>query len=115
METSVRELKAHLSEYLRRVAEGEEVTVTVRGKPVARLTPILSPKPQQLENEAVARLDALPWIKAGKRGAVRGSDRPIAWPEDEKPLSEIVVEESLSDVPATWPNNFLCGATTVFI
>ncbi|WP_022947928.1 type II toxin-antitoxin system Phd/YefM family antitoxin [Methylohalobius crimeensis] len=93
METSVRELKAHLSEYLRRVAEGEEVTVKVRGKPVARLTPILSPKPEQLENEAVARLDALPWIKAEKRGAVRGSDRPIAWPEDQKPLSEIVAEE----------------------
>lgn len=39
MDIGVRELKAKLSEYLGRVAEGEEVVVTDRGKPVARLLP----------------------------------------------------------------------------
>lgn len=37
MEVGVRELKAKLSEYLRRAAEGEVVVVTDRGRPVARL------------------------------------------------------------------------------
>ena len=38
MEISVRELKSRLSETLRKVAAGEEVVVTSRGKPVAPLT-----------------------------------------------------------------------------
>lgn len=36
---SVAKLKASLSEYLRQVKAGEEVLVTERGKPVAKLTP----------------------------------------------------------------------------
>jgi prevent-host-death family protein len=36
----VRALKDHLSEYLRRVGEGERIVVTDRGEPVAALTPI---------------------------------------------------------------------------
>lgn len=91
METSARELKAHLSEYLRRVAAGEEVTVTLRGKAVARLLPVAVAKTP--EEEAIARLDAMPWIRPGAGGKVRGSDRPIPWPEDEKSLSQIVLEE----------------------
>ena len=42
METStvgVRDLKAHLSEYLRRVQAGERLTVTDRGRAVALLAP----------------------------------------------------------------------------
>jgi prevent-host-death family protein len=35
----VRELKNRLSEFLRRVAEGERVTVTDRGRPVAVMVP----------------------------------------------------------------------------
>jgi len=38
MEVGVRELKAKLSEFVGRAAEGEEVVVTDRGRPVARLT-----------------------------------------------------------------------------
>lgn len=37
MEVGVRELKAKLSEYLGRAAAGEQVIVTDRGTPVARL------------------------------------------------------------------------------
>lgn len=36
---TVSKLKASLSEYLRRVKAGEEVLVTERGRPIARLTP----------------------------------------------------------------------------
>lgn len=41
---SVAQLKARLSEYLRAVRSGEEVTVTDRGRPVARLVPMDLPK-----------------------------------------------------------------------
>ena len=38
MDVGVREFKAKLSDYLRRAAEGEDIVVTDRGHPVARLT-----------------------------------------------------------------------------
>lgn len=43
----VRDLKAHLSAHLERVKHGQTITVTERGKPVARLMPIeqLEPPP----------------------------------------------------------------------
>jgi len=37
IEAGVRELKDHLSEYLRRVQRGERVVITARGRPVAAL------------------------------------------------------------------------------
>jgi len=37
---SVRELRQHLSRYLRRVAEGERLVVTERRRPVAMLGPL---------------------------------------------------------------------------
>ena len=38
----VRELKQHASEILRDVSGGSEIIVTVRGKPVARIVPMLT-------------------------------------------------------------------------
>ncbi len=37
---TVSKLKASLSEYLRRVKAGEEVVVSERGRPIARLVPV---------------------------------------------------------------------------
>lgn len=39
---TVSKLKASLSEYLRQVKAGEEVLVTERGRPIAKLTPAAS-------------------------------------------------------------------------
>jgi prevent-host-death family protein len=39
MDVGVRELKAKLSEYLGAAAAGQEVVVTDRGRPVARIVP----------------------------------------------------------------------------
>jgi prevent-host-death family protein len=41
-----RELKNRLGRYLRRVASGEELLITDRGKPVARLTAVREEPPQ---------------------------------------------------------------------
>jgi prevent-host-death family protein len=40
MEVGIRELRNHLSDYLERVREGDEVVVTDRGVAVARIVPI---------------------------------------------------------------------------
>lgn len=37
MNVGIRELKAHLSEYVDKASRGEDITVTARGKPVAQL------------------------------------------------------------------------------
>src|SRR3954452_7866564 len=48
----VRELRQNLSVYLRRVRNGEALEVTERGRPVARLQPLLD------LHDAAARLEA---------------------------------------------------------
>jgi len=93
MEASVRELKAHLSEYLRLIAAGGEVVVTSHGKPVARLTSVVSAPQTQEDIEAIARLQSLPWIRPGNGKKVRGADRPISWQPGQKTLSDMVLED----------------------
>ena len=40
MNVGIRELKAHLSQYLSKVREGEQIIVTDRGEPIARIEPV---------------------------------------------------------------------------
>ena len=40
MEASIRELKAHLSEYIRHAAAGETVTINIHNRPAAQIVPI---------------------------------------------------------------------------
>lgn len=93
MEVSVRELKNHLSEYLRRIEEeGQEVTVTSHGRPIARLTPI--PPSDEDRAEALRRtLGALSWVRIGEGGKPRGARRPIRTRPDETTLADLVLEE----------------------
>ncbi|HKY16083.1 MAG TPA: type II toxin-antitoxin system prevent-host-death family antitoxin [Microthrixaceae bacterium] len=60
MEAGVRELKARLSEFLGKVSEGEEVIVTDRGRPVARIVPFAG-------ESAVARGIDEGWIDPPRR------------------------------------------------
>ena len=66
-EVGIRELKAALSRYLRKVKEGETVVVTERGKPIARIVPIGIP-------EHIAKLIA--------KGTVSWSGRPFRPPRE---------------------------------
>lgn len=40
MEVGIRQLRNQLSEFLRRVQDGEELVITDRGRPVARVVPM---------------------------------------------------------------------------
>jgi prevent-host-death family protein len=60
MNISIAEAKAHLSELIEQVSNGNEVTITKRGKPVAQLTPIV-PNRKPIDFEALRRLtDSMP-------------------------------------------------------
>jgi len=57
---AVSDLKARLSEYLKRVKGGAEVLITDRGKPVARLVPVFRSKTTRES-----------WIQMEKQGLIR--------------------------------------------
>ena len=46
---SIADLKAHASDYIRRVQAGEAITVTKRNRPVAVLTPLSGAEPGNAE------------------------------------------------------------------
>lgn len=66
MDVSVLELKARLSEYLRRVGEGEEVVITHRG-PVGRTVPI-EREQSTAESDRVRRSHPLFRVRPGRGG-----------------------------------------------
>jgi prevent-host-death family protein len=56
VEVSVRDLRNHTSEVLRRVEAGEPVTVTVDRRPVARIIPLARRRESMPSGEFFARL-----------------------------------------------------------
>ena len=60
MSVGIRELKSNLSEYVTRAAGGEEIVVTDRNRPVARLVPYVGASD-------VERGIAEGWIEAPRR------------------------------------------------
>jgi prevent-host-death family protein len=83
MDVGIRELRASLSRYVSRVKDGEEITVTEHGKPVARLVPVAGER----------KIDRL-----RRQGLIRPARKPKGpLPEPlEVPglsLSEIIIEQ----------------------
>ncbi len=69
---TAREANQHFSKILDAAARGEEVTITRRGKPVARLVPVeVQEDPAEAARRAEARDEALAFIKKGVRGTSR--------------------------------------------
>lgn len=94
MDVPVRDLKSRLSEYLRRVAAGEEILVTSHGREVARLLP---PRPGRRaamsDAQRIAQFRALPWVRAGGSARV-ALPKPLARiRKGEKTLAEMVSEQ----------------------
>jgi len=70
-ETGVRELRDHLSEYLRRVRQGERVTITDRGRPIATLVGVSQDESTELAWGLVER-----GLGEWSGGRPRGASRP---------------------------------------
>jgi prevent-host-death family protein len=65
----IRELKSGLSKYLKRVAHGERITVTERGRPVAVLVPIEEPSAALVQ--AMIAAGTARWSGGKPRGSAR--------------------------------------------
>ena len=87
----IKEVKDNLSRYLASVKAGEEVVITDRGRPVARLV-------REEPGARSIRAALSPLVKEGlvTLPAVRAKRKTISVPEKSlsgKPLSEIVIED----------------------
>lgn len=74
-EAGIRELRDHLSKYLERVRDGEEVIVTDRGTAVAKIVPIEQPRPDdRLVAEGIIEPSkAEKWTRSKKCARADGS------------------------------------------
>jgi len=78
-EIGIGELRAKLSSVIRRVERGERVRVTRRGRPVADVVPVDSPKPAQEgpeRSETMKRLIAEGRVTPAVRSRTRRKARP---------------------------------------
>jgi prevent-host-death family protein len=84
VEVGVRDLKNNLSRYLDRIAHGDEVIVTDRGRPVARLTAVDAP---------TDKLAALVASGAVQPPSDRSRRRPTQRVKATGSVSELVAEQ----------------------
>ncbi|MBK6768520.1 MAG: type II toxin-antitoxin system prevent-host-death family antitoxin [Ardenticatenales bacterium] len=75
--TNVTDVKARLSELLRRVAEGETVLILHRGRPIARIEPAVVGDLSADDAERVNRLAAIGLVRLPTRPADRTL---LTWP-----------------------------------
>jgi prevent-host-death family protein len=83
MEVGVRDLKNNLSRYLTRVGAGDEVVVTDRGRPVARIIPIATER-------TIDRLIAEGLVTPG---ATAKQSAPTARIRPTEPVSPLVIDQ----------------------
>jgi len=81
----IREFKNRLSEFLRRVGDGERITVTDRGRPVA----VIIPPEASAEDEAIVRMvrEGLARWEGGRPPVTRRTYRIQG-----RPISDTVIE-----------------------
>jgi prevent-host-death family protein len=70
MNVGIRELKAHLSRFLTQVRQGERITVTDRGRPIAIIGPTAANADDQ-RIDSMVRDGTLQWEGGKPRGARR--------------------------------------------
>ena len=85
-ETGIRELKAHLSSYLRQVEEGHTVVITRHGKPIGRIVPVTESTEAQLDTLRQAGLIA--WNKERLQPLA-----PVAQVRGERTVAELLLED----------------------
>jgi len=90
----IRELKTHLSKYIRQVKQGSIVLITERGEPVGQIMPVV--KKQSLEKKMLALRDAglLSWEGEGLPQKLE-SRNPITKLQSEKTAAELLLEDRI--------------------
>lgn len=85
-EVGIRELKTHLSALLRRVRDGESLTVTDRGTLIARIVPA-----GVSAEEAMAKLQESGVL--ARSGKKYSPGKPIATVKNDRSVSELLLED----------------------
>ena len=86
MRVGTRELKSKLSEYLRRVKDGETIIVTERGKTIGQIVPVQPTLEKRLKG--LAESGFVEW-----NGEKYQPKRPAARNRGSKQLSDLVIED----------------------
>ena len=87
--TTVSKLKASLSHYLRRVKAGEEILVTERNVPVARIVPVTAPAGE----EALRDLERQGFLRRGSGKLPKNFWRMPRPRDDKASVRKAVAEE----------------------
>lgn len=82
----VRELKAHLGEWLQRVKAGQTVVITERGKPIGQIAPLPASRAQRMQALVAAGL-------IGQIGEKLPPAEPAATNRGPRPISDLISEE----------------------
>lgn len=85
-QAGVRDLKTHLSSYLRQVEAGQTVVITRRGKPIGRIVPISQSTEAQLDTLDQAGLIA--WNKRKLQPLA-----PVAQARGERTVADLLLED----------------------
>lgn len=85
-EAGIRELKTHLSAYLREVKAGGTIVITERGRPIGRIVPIDQSRAKKMETLSQAGIVA--W--SGKRLSPLD---PVAHVHGDTTVSELLLED----------------------
>lgn len=84
----IRELKAHLSAYLRKVEAGEPVTITRRGKPIGRIVPVEEEKSVRDKMERLQESGLVSWS-----GDTFAPGQPSAVVKGKPSVSDLLLED----------------------
>ena len=84
----IRELKTHLSEYLRRVERGATIRVTVRGRTIATIEPPVASREASWIREMAAE-GRIAW----SGGKPQGAARPHRLKAGAKTAADMVIED----------------------
>jgi len=80
--------------YLQKADNGEDVIITSRGRPIARLLALATAaSPEPAASELQRRLKRIPGMLAARDGKPRGSSRPIIIGRGQKAVAELVLQE----------------------
>ena len=82
----IRELKAHLSQYMRQVKSGKTVVITERGKPVGRIVPVEVSLDEKIQG--LIKSGFIIW-----NGEKLKPTKPVAINKGEKTVAEMVLED----------------------
>jgi prevent-host-death family protein len=85
-QTGIRDLKAHLSRYLRQVETGKTVVITRHGKPIGRIVPVTESTSAQLE--ALREAGLIAWNRQKLQPLA-----PVAQARGERTVAGLLLED----------------------